>query len=322
MERAPTPYVKGARFTIYRHVPPKPTARDYHICKKKDLDEQKTMTFAERSQLHPALPGVTLQSEAMSITITDEIAVSTNHGAQVVGVNGDLVAKFYDPQYYPMPTLWNDVGVDPIRCADFHYTHEASAYERVSGPYGGTIVPRYHGSYTCELPISSCAGETTRSIRLVLMERIHGTCMRDLGLSGKQLSQQQRQNIMAKIVDAESLLFGCALSTGDFHPRNILLCGDDLGSASLRVVIIDFGNSVLDYPDPSNDSGLPTSPLLRWDVRRGDHKLCEEFEWVDWDWQAWLEERWTGSEAYAPVTDRAKTYWFGYLSRMVPDMPL
>lgn len=144
------------------------------------------------------------------------------------------------------------------------------------------------------------------------MEYVHGIRMLDLGLSGSQLSQHQRMNIMAKIVDAESLLFGCGVQSGDVHPRNILLCGNDLGSVDLRVVIIDFGSSVLDWVDPVNDSNLPTSPLLRWDVRTGRHLLCEGFEWVDWDWQSWLEQRWTGSDAYAPVTDAARDYWLDF----------
>lgn len=312
MDEVPTPYVRGAQFTIYRHSPPQPTPRRYHEVKKKDLDEQKQYTSIERYLLHPPLPGTTLDSEAFSIIITEEIAVRGDHGAQVVGVNGNLVAKFYDPLYYPTPTLTNDVGADPFRCADLQYTHEAAAYEKVSGQLGGTMVPSYHGSYTCELPVVLRSGHTTRSVRLILIERVPGACMQDLDLTQVQLPQHQRANVMAKIVDAESLLYACGVIQGDLHPRNIILCGDDLGSASLRVALIDFGKSVVGQYNPVNDSGLPTSPLLRWDVRAGGHKLFEGFGWVDWDWQMWLEQHWTGSEAYAPITDDAREYWLSW----------
>ncbi|KAI9873929.1 MAG: hypothetical protein M1830_010383 [Pleopsidium flavum] len=312
MDEVPAPYVRGATFTIYRHLAPQPTPRRYHECKKQDLDEQEKFTSMERCLLHPPLPGTTLESEAFSIVITEEIFVRGNHGALVLGVNGNLVAKVYDPLYYPTPNLMNDVGADPFRCADLHYTHEAAAYEKVFGQLDGTVVPRYYGSYTCELPIVSRSVETTRSVRLILIERVQGKCMRDLDLSRVQLPQHQRANVMAKIIDAESLLYACGVIQGDLHPRNIILCGDDLDSASLQVVLIDFGKTVLDKSDPVNDTGLPTSPLLRWDVRAGRHQTFEELGWVDWDWQMWLEQHWTGSEAYASITDDAREYWLSW----------
>lgn len=318
------PYVQGATFTIYSHLPPQPTPRRYHECKKNDFDEQEQMTLIERSLLHPPLPGTTLDAEAVSMTIAEEIVVRSDHGAQILGaqilgVNDSLVAKIYDPLYYPILTLHNDVGADPFRCADHEYSHEAAAYAELSDELGGGIIPSYYGSYTFALPMVSPSGHTTRSVRLILIERILGTCMRDLDLTRISLPQHQRANVIAKIVDAESLLEPNGVIHGDLHPRNIILCGDDLGSASLRVVLIDFGRSVLDYElDPFSEAGLPISPLLRWDTRFGRHRDFVTFGWVDWDWQQWLEQVWTGSEAYTPITEESRKHILGWFDNRRP----
>ncbi len=312
-DRVPTPYVKGTELTVYRHVPPEPTPDRYHEFTADDLDEQDEMTFAERSLLHPPLPGTTLESEELSIVIIEEIAVSDSHGAQVLGVEGDLVAKLYDPRYYPKPTYDNDVGIDQFRCADFHYTHEAAAYEKMSGPFGGTIVPQYHGSYTCELPYP---GNTTRSIRLILMERVRGICMSDIDPTRPQLPQHQRANVIAKIVDIDSSLKAFGVYQGDLHPRNIMLCGDDLGSESLRVVFIDFGQAHIVEKGRWLDNGRPISPVLTWHVRAPTHLRFQELGWIDWDWQEWLEKRWLGSDTYAPITEDAKRFWLGFRLKM------
>lgn len=316
MEETPTPYVKGARFTIHRHVPPKPTPSEYHYCEPKDIEEYEQMTFIERCLIHPLLPGTTLLSEPVSITINEEIVGLATSGARILEVNDNLVAKIYDPFYYDTPTSWNFVATNPFRLADHDYSHEAAAYERVSGGLGGTVVPEFYGSYTCDLPVvSSSESHSARSVRLILIERVLGTCMRDLEPSRMHTLQHQRANIMAKIVDAESLVFACGVIHGDMHPRNIIICGHDFEDARLRVVLIDFGSSRLDNRNLVGSSGLPISPLLRWDARRHRHESFRALGWVDWDWQPWLEQCWSGSEAYAPITDDSRDRWLGLYDR-------
>jgi len=311
MDKMITPYAKGAKLTIYRHLAPEPTPLRYQHCGPEDFDELAKMTLIERCLKHPPLRGTTLWSRPFSITITDEITTRSTFGARLLGVNSNLVAKIYDPLYYPVATPSNDVGTNPFRLADHDYSYEVAAYERASGRLGGTVIPKYYGSFTCKLSVVTASGTTTRSIRLILIERILGTCMRDLEPRQNCIPQYQRQNIMAKIVDAESLLFFHGVLHRDMHPRNVMLCGVDLADANLRVVLIDLGSSSLINNNTVDDSGLPHSPLLRWDVRCEDHYDFKALGWIDWDWQAWLEERWSDSKAYAPITDASRDYWLG-----------
>lgn len=316
MEEGLTTYVKGAKFTVYRHVPPEPTPSEYHYCDPKDIQDYKQMTLIERSLINPLLPGTTLSSEPSSFTITEEIVGPAATGARVLGIGGNLVAKFYDPFYYESPTRYNDVATNPFRLADHDYSNEAAAYEQMSGRLGGTVVPAYYGSYTCELPVISDSGShSTRSVRLILIERILGTCLRDLDPRQMHIPQHQRANLMAKIVDAEALVFACRIIHLDLHPRNIIICSHDFEDARLRVVLIDFGRSKFDDRNQWDITGLPISPLLRWDARNRRHEIFQALGFVDWDWQPWLEQCWTGSEAYAEVTDDSRDLWLGYHDR-------
>lgn len=321
MDKNTTPYMygQGAKLTVYRHLSPDPTSPGYQHSGPKDFEEQTQMTPIERCLKHPPLQGTTLWSEPISITITDEITPNSTSGARLLGVNGNLVAKVYDPLYYAIPTWSNDVGTNPFRLADCDYSYEVAAYERASGRLGGTVIPKYYGSFTCKLSVITASGTTARSVRLILIERILGTCMRDLEPNHKHVPRYQRQNLMAKIVDAESLLFAHGVSHRDMHPRNVMLCGVDLDDINLRVVLIDFGRSSLINNNAVDDSGLPHSPLLRWDVRREVHENFEALGWIDWDWQAWLEERWSDSKAYAPITDVSRKDWLGVFD--IPPPP-
>ena len=142
--------------------------------------------------------------------------------------------------------------------------------------------------------------------------------MQDLYEHRMHFPQYQRQNLMAKIVDAESLLHACGIAHRDIHPRNIIVCGSDLGDTDSRIVLIDFGSSILIESRSVNDPDLQISPLLRWDVRRLAHSDFEALGWIDWDWQAWLEQRWSNSESCAPITDDSREHWLGWFDNPPP----
>jgi len=77
------------------------------------------------------LEGVTYD-DTMSFTITKELCVGDGRGAQIVVANGDLVAKIYDPLFYPAyvnPYKREDV----IMRADRDYCREAAAYTELHG---------------------------------------------------------------------------------------------------------------------------------------------------------------------------------------------
>jgi serine/threonine protein kinase len=151
------------------------------------------------------------------------------------------------------------------------------------------IIPTFYGSYSCELPIQD--GITSRSVRLILMESVPGTCVKDL--RQMDFTQSERQNILRAIVDAESLLYTHNVQHRDIHPRNILLLGGDV--STLRVVLIDFNKSLvgrIPYRALPGDEakylpGVPISPLLCsvcWNQAWWDRRQDVFNEWIDWDW--------------------------------------
>lgn len=114
---------------------------------------------------------------------------------------------------------------------------------------------------------------------------------------------------MVKAINALEALRHHGVFQGDFAPRNILCSGHDLGSALLRVVIIDFNRSrvrrLAGLPD--NRSKLPVSPIVRY--RRG---CLAAFSpgWVPFEQEAleeWLWKHWGDSPSYEPVVCEADT---------------
>ena len=150
------------------------------------------------------------------------------------------------------------------------------------------MIPNYYGSYSLDIPISS---STKRRVRLILIELIPGSSMREI--DPHELPQRARQEIMKsliKFLKFETLAFSREISLVDVSPRNIMLI-DSADNA--RAIFIDFGDVHFDWTKfwPEQIFGsLPStniSPLLRWHEA---HSPTNEFDgWVDWDWQPWLQ---------------------------------
>ena len=173
------------------------------------------------------------------------------------------------------------------------------------------------------------------------MEYIEGTCLSEVDPTQlPPLPQDVRKSIMANIVNAESALSAGGLNHRDLFPRNIILRGYPGGRASLyaavttgelkrssdiSVVILDFGRSdILHGKRRADDQGRPISPILRWDRRTERHIEWQLLGWVDWDWQAWLEQQWKNDTTYAPITEELRKSWLGvYDTRFTvpPPMP-
>jgi serine/threonine protein kinase len=232
----------------------------------------------------------------MCLKILEMIRAGDKHSAQVVTVqvlyvdplmtnpppiDVPLIAKFYDPLYFDHERD----DVDPFLCIDHAYSHEAAAYKALH-KLQGTIIPRFYGSHTCELQILN--ENALRSVRLILMENVHGTCMQKL--NPMEFTQSERQNILKAIVDAESLIYTYNVRHRDVHPRNILVLHGDLDT--MRVIFVDFGKSLIGRAPPhvppeeeqKYDPGVPISPLLRWNQAWWHFE-----EWIDWEWHGWLE---------------------------------
>lgn len=174
----------------------------------------------------------------VELEIVDDIRAGVGHSAQVLAVKilqapssllkrlgntttSTLTAKFYDPLYFDHA---EDDG-DPFHCVDHHYTHEVATYNRLT-ELQGTIVPIFYGSYSLEIPIdqSSSVGQSstiTRSVRLILMEYVHGSSMREL--EPEDFSQLERKHIMKLLIDGESAIYTHDIRLGDLSPRNVMV---------------------------------------------------------------------------------------------------
>ena len=235
------------------------------------------MTQYEYCVANPAMDGTDVPGERRDITITQQIRVGDGETAQIVRVEEGMVAKIYDPVYYP--TIEREYGYklnNIVYMADTDYRNEANAFEEIEAlqaQLDGTITPKYYGSWTLDIAIegSNC---TTRPVRLVLMEYLDGVCMKDLDPT--QLTEEERLNIMFKVIEAENTLYHHGISHTDVYPRNVMILSPphSLSSPDLRVCLIDFNMSTLarlesriyegDNKIPKNRYRLPLSPIFRW----------------------------------------------------------
>jgi hypothetical protein len=81
---------------------------------------------------------------SLSLKITEELSIRYDRRPEVVVVNDSLVAKIFDPVFYP--ACYNLVDTyDFTKEADGDYSREAAAYEELDPMFGGNQIPKYHG---------------------------------------------------------------------------------------------------------------------------------------------------------------------------------
>jgi hypothetical protein len=100
LDKPPIPWTTGQTFTVRRHKPPPPFMSPYKIPRPPIPENLQQLTQLEYCLSHQPLEGETCD-DTMSFTITKEIRVRDGKAAQVVVTNGGLVAKIYDPLFYP-----------------------------------------------------------------------------------------------------------------------------------------------------------------------------------------------------------------------------
>ncbi|KAF2846189.1 hypothetical protein T440DRAFT_482743 [Plenodomus tracheiphilus IPT5] len=137
-------------------------------------------------------------------------------GAQVLLLRDRLFAKIYDPLYYrftidrgPYVDSENEDELilkrDVAKCADNEYVAEVAAYKELAQTaFAGSITPRYFGSWNVTIPIKHAS---------ISMQCIRRT----------DLTPEQRERIMFKVIEAQSDLEFVGIIHEDFEPRNILL---------------------------------------------------------------------------------------------------
>ena len=175
-------YKPGKKLQIRRHEPPSPFGERTRFFEKEGWERRQRATLVQMSDEYPPAKGGRL-GPPIELRITAALRTGSPYCSQVVRVNvpafpkadQNLVAKFFDPLQIEGS---KDPEYDPFWTADYQYAAEAAAYARLTS-LQSTLVPKYYGSYTCELPTG--LGHNTRSIRLILIEFVEGMIMTSYG---------------------------------------------------------------------------------------------------------------------------------------------
>ncbi|KAK1236891.1 hypothetical protein MKX08_007839 [Trichoderma sp. CBMAI-0020] len=305
------PYVAGAKLKIHEFRPHLPfgisfqdeTSRTYHW-----NPMEKWETASEFCIQNPPLEGQPMANpRTRTIIIDSKLACGHGRGSQLVkcrfeDANTPLVAKIYDPLYYPWPSM-----LDPTHEADEHFTTEATVYmtlqdmhknnsfgyPRVRDHLKGSI-PQYYGSYTWETQLLD---RRRRDVRLILMEYIPFPSIWAI------LKKKRAESIPAK---TRMQLLERVFEVNDFAARNIIV-DPDQG----RVVLVDFGIAKIrdlynsewfTYPGKPLPA-LPESPIENWGCEWGD----EIESWVPKEYRTvrarydWFMNVWGNSREFRPL---------------------
>lgn len=291
------PYFKGAKFLVRKHEPPRTLEMGYWRKRGRCGGPE---VIGNPSQLelclaHPPTPGITYSEEARCIEIAKIIRGGQSCGAQTVLTVDGLVAKFYDPLYYDFGgDHWEDSEIHVTGDADKHYITEVTAYSEMRGTsLEGSIMPAYHGSWTMDIPILFNGSRKNRKVRLILVEYIPGTSMHSL--NPEDLTSQERDNIMIKVIEAKIDLLFMGLRHEDYEPRNIMLSlpegSETYETGDLRICIIDYAISRF-LKDSGRRAPVPEvyNPLFYWTGQRQWSSwgwLPPRQEAIDWMWKIW-----------------------------------
>ncbi|KAL7894119.1 hypothetical protein HDV63DRAFT_391172 [Trichoderma sp. SZMC 28014] len=313
------PYVAGARLEIQECQPHLPfgisfqdeTSRKYHW-----HPAEKCATASEFCIQNPPLKGQPIDNPTLlTIIIDSKLACGDGRGSQLVkchyeGNNTPLVAKIYDPLYYPWGTM-----LDPTHEADEHFTTEATVYKKLQDMHNSDSfgypqvrnhlewsIPEYHGSYTWETQLLD---GRRRDVRLILMEYIPLPSMWAIIKKKKveNIPAKIRMKLLEKVFPIVSWLEHYGINQNDFAARNIMV-DPDQG----RVVLLDF--SIAKIRDMYNSKWsthrqklptLPKSPIETFGCYWGDeiqmwvpkeyHTVQARYDWFMETWEKSTEFR-------------------------------
>lgn len=315
------PYEKGLSLNVYRHEACKPFGQDYasytNLRDRVLEDDLRHRTLVQLCTEYPPMDGHTNYEDSRRLQIVDHIRVKSNGSAQLVicCVDEDpekYVAKIYDPLYYGFSdTMWPDLPRDVTFESDMDYCREVAAYEEMDQWVGGTDVPKFHGSWTFQMPLSLPSGrKMMRDVRMILIERIPGKSM--LEFDQHTIPESERLETLARLSELISRISFIGVHHHDISQRNIMLCEGEQAGTVGRIALIDFNMSTVERLDDFEEQygprepgpDKPANPLDRW---WGGGWYGGFFEWLPDGWekrvrplQEWMFERWGKSEDFAP----------------------
>ena len=309
------PYPLGQTFALEQHLPG-PACPDFDCTTYLEPSwKYQYVSQFEWCLDHPPSTGSTEPQQEREVTFTKSIRTGRQCGAQVLLTADGLVAKVYDPIYYRFCDIDEEtLKVDVAAAADHDYSAEANVYSAmINSGVSGDVMPTYYGSWTFEVVTVVGGQEYTRDVRMILVEHIVGTSMVDI--DPYDLTDEQKENVMHKALEAETDLRIAGINHFDFEPRNIMIAPssqfelpegilydiESLEDPDLRVCIIDFAMaSVRKKPVPAKRR----NPLFFW----AGYQPWAEYEWcsedeeevADWMWEKWGNG--AKAEKYVPVT--------------------
>lgn len=322
--RPENPYRTGLTLKIHKHEACPPFGVDYDFddttrSEVRDWDWQ-GRTLVDLCLEHPPGEGKTNREDSRTLQIVQELQVKSGRGAQLVvcrldNDDQDYVAKIYDPLYYdPRHTryTYKDVTWE----ADLHYSREVAAYDELNKfSVCGMFVPKFHGSWTFQIPVSLSTGEKLRDVRMILMERIHGRSM--VEFNKNTISESERLITLGRMAHAIELISWFGVRHEPTGPWNVMLCDSETPGEVGRIVIIGFERSVVTlldnrywrYGTPEPWPEKPANPLDRW-FSGGTRDACFYHyfrEWLPESWdsrlrplQEWMHERWSKDDCFEP----------------------
>lgn len=315
------PYGKGRKLTIQKHVACPPYGRDYPdyagVRDRVLIEELRTTTKVDLCLKHPPMKGETADAPPRALEITKVIRRGDESRAQLVVCRlddepADYVAKIYDPLYYGFKDPESSsMPRDVTDEADMDYCREVAAYLELDDALGGRDVPKFHGSWTFQLPIDLQVESATRDVRMMLIERVPGRSLLDV--KPDVYPDDVRLDTVARIAEAMERINFFGVRHGDYHVRNVMLCDGDGPKTTGRVVIIDFNQATVFRLDDSFEKyGIDKSKKLEkprnpidqnWDggLYGGFAEwFPSSFEYRLRAMQDWLYERWHKSEEFLP----------------------
>ena len=302
------PYKPGFKFTAFSRELPSPA--DIHNATMISGKREHELTQSQIGHcLADSVEDAPFDSKTKKeLIITSLIRVGSSRGAQLVVVNDDMVAKIYDPLYYnEYEGRWKQ---DVVKRAHDDYVREAVPYDKLrTSTAAAQITPAFYGAWSTSIttPIDD-VNTKDRIVRLILIERLHGQCMRYI--NPLELRKKVRSKALMKVLDAETVLFEAGIRHCDFHPRNIIMDIPAGLNPAIKVHIVDFGQSEIiklegggkwltklkeEYP------GRICSPLVRF---YGGMMKFSAYGWCsfeDMEAEKWLWRHYKTDKRYFPV---------------------
>jgi hypothetical protein len=254
-EISDVPYQNGLTITAFRHQPTEPFGLGYDTDKAPEHPGWKEMSQIDYCLSRPPLEGRTDLNSQKDFAITSIIRTGQQEGAQIVVVDDTMVAKIYDPLYYRAVNEYGGQN-DIVSDADEDYCREAAAYEGLQkSPEALSVIPAYYGTWTIDVVTSVMRSphkkvKYTRSVRMILMERLSGDCM--VNVDPSSLREEVRSVIVKKAIIAETLIRAAGVNHRDVATRNIMILGTDhknpdiaVNDIHLEVKLFDFNIAIV-----------------------------------------------------------------------------